>query len=151
MARREAYIRLVFQVTTCFGDRRVFCGTFFLQGEHALPLGHFIEDTFSQRAMLLMREDYDRWFPEFGTFVFQPWRQGGETALICHLDGRNYREDGQRRERGWGDNPVLQVREQGEGEEQGQGGGQEKGVAVSFEREDQEIDYQELTGGLFDV
>ena len=120
-----------------------------MQGEHALPLGHFIEDTFSQRAMLLMREDYERWFPEFGTFVFRPCREGEERALICHLDGRNYREDRERRERGWGDNPVLRVREQGQGGRQSLG--QEIREDVSDEGEGQEIDYQELTEGLFDV
>ena len=110
--------------------------------------------------MVLMKEDYERWFPEFGTFVFRPWREGEERALICHLDGRNYREDRERRERGWGDNPVLRVREQGQGGGQGPRGEQGGGQSLGQERgsasdlgvgEDQEIDYQELTEGLFDV
>ena len=86
VARRETYIKLVFE------------------GEQALPVGHFIEDTFSQWAMGLLRENYEKWFPIFSTYVFQPDREK-EEALIFHLDGRNYRTDKERRELGWGDNP----------------------------------------------
>ena len=86
VARRETYIKLVFE------------------GEQALPLGHFIEDTFSQWVMGLLREDYEKWFPVFSMYMFQP-EQEKEEALIFHLDGRNYRTDKERRELGWGDNP----------------------------------------------
>jgi len=86
VARRESYIKLVFE------------------GEQALPLGHFIEDTFSQRVMGLLRQDYESWFPVFSMYLYQP-DQAREEALIFHLDGRNYRTDNQRRELGWRDNP----------------------------------------------
>ena len=86
VARRDAYIKLVFE------------------GEYALPIGHFIEDTFSQWVMGLLRENYEKWFPVYSMYMFQPDKQK-EEALIFHLDGRNYRTDRERRELGWGDNP----------------------------------------------
>ena len=92
VARRSAYLKLVYE------------------GDQPLPLGVFIEDTFSQRAMQLMREDFDTWFPIFSTWMFQPSGEKQEEALICHLDGRNYMEDAQRLERGWAPNPKLVVR-----------------------------------------
>ena len=92
VARRSAYLKLVYE------------------GDQPLPLGVFIEDTFSQRAMQLMREDFSTWFPVFSTWMFQPSGEKQEEALICHLDGRNYMEDAQRLERGWAPNPKLVVK-----------------------------------------
>lgn len=89
VARRQAYIDLVFE------------------GEHPLPLGHFIEDTFSQKAMSLLRENFDHWFPVFSMYVFQPFLE--EAALIYHLDGRNYRTDEERLRLGWAENPPCRV------------------------------------------
>jgi len=88
LARRKAYIKLVFE------------------GDHPLPLGHFIEDTFSQRVMSLLREDYETWFPIFSMWMFQP-KKDEETALILHLDGRNYRTDVDRLKLGYKANPVI--------------------------------------------
>jgi len=89
VARREKYINLVFE------------------GDQALPLGHFIEDTFSQWVMNLLREDYDSWFPVFSMYLYQP-DLGKEEALIFHLDGRNYRTDEERTKLGWKVNPGGQ-------------------------------------------
>jgi len=86
IARRESYIKLVFE------------------GENALPIGHFIEDTFSQWVMCRLREDYDTWFPIFSMYLYQP-DLGKEEALIFHLDGRNYRTDKERKQLGWKENP----------------------------------------------
>ena len=91
VARRSAYLKLVYE------------------GDQPLPLGVFIEDTFSQCAMQLMREDFATWFPVYSTWMFQP-SLDKEEALICHLDGRNYMEDAQRLEKGWAPNPTLVVR-----------------------------------------
>ena len=91
VARRSAYLKLVYE------------------GDQPLPLGVFIEDTFSQRAKQLMRNDFSTWFPVFSTWMFQPSGER-EEALICHLDGRNYMEDAERLERGWAPNPTLVVR-----------------------------------------
>merc|ERR1712179_45359 len=89
VARRESYIKLVFE------------------GEQALPIGHFIEDTFSQWVMNLLREDYESWFPVFSMYLYQP-ELGKEEALIFHLDGRNYRTDEERTKLGWKVNPGGQ-------------------------------------------
>jgi len=92
VARRDTYIKLVFE------------------GEQPLPVGHFIEDTFSQRAMGLLRENYQKWFPVFSTYVYQPEVEK-EEALIFHLDGRNYRTDKERKNLGWGNNPGGHIEE----------------------------------------
>jgi len=86
VARRNKYIELVFE------------------GEQALPVGHFIEDTFSQWAMGLVRDDFEKWFPVFSMYLFQP-DKSKEEALIFHLDGRNYKTDEERKQLGWGENP----------------------------------------------
>jgi len=90
IARRSAYLSLVFQ------------------GELALPLGHFIEDTFSQAVMGRLREDFSLWFPTYSMWVFQPNHEL-EQPLILHLDGRNYRTDEDRKSLGWNPNPVLRI------------------------------------------
>lgn len=90
VARRSAYIRLVFK------------------GDEPVPVGHFIEDTFSQRAMALLRSDLECWLPVFSMWVFLP-EGTKETALICHLDGRNYRTDLEREQLGWGTNPEIDL------------------------------------------
>jgi len=92
IARRSAYLDLVFK------------------GELAVPLGHFIEDTFSHTVMSRLREDFDRWFPVYSMWMFQP-NPDGEIALIFHLDGRNYRTDEERRRLGWPPNPVIRVKD----------------------------------------
>lgn len=92
VARRKNYISLVFE------------------GENPLPVGHFIEDTFSQRVMTRLREDFATWFPVFSLWVYQP-NGDEETPLILHLDGRNYRTDAERKELGWGGNPQIQFTE----------------------------------------
>ena len=88
IARTKTYIKLVFE------------------GEQSLPLGHFIEDTFSQWVMKLLREDYEKWHKVFSMFAYKP--RDEEEALIYHLDGRKYRTDEERKLLGWVDN-VDQV------------------------------------------
>lgn len=77
------------------------------EGEQSLPLGHFIEDTFSQWVMKLLREDYEKWHKIFSMFAYKPRQE--EEALIYHLDGRKYRTDEERKLLGWVDN-VDQVK-----------------------------------------
>jgi hypothetical protein len=99
LARRSEYIRLVFE------------------GDDAVPVGQFIEDTFGGRAMGLLVNDYNRWFPVFSTWAFQPDKEK-EEPLIYHLDGRKYKTDQQRKALGWGENPDQKSPKQPDEQEQ---------------------------------
>ena len=88
LARREAYLRLVFA------------------GAEPLPVGRFIEDVFGHRVMARLREDFDRWAAVYRCWclaVAPPGRT--DVPLIYHLDGRKYFTDRQRAERGYIANP----------------------------------------------
>ena len=88
LARREAYLRLVFA------------------GPKPLPVGRFIEDVFGHRVMARLRDDFDRWAAVYRCWclaVAPPGRP--DVPLIYHLDGRKYFTDRQRAAMGYSGNP----------------------------------------------
>lgn len=88
VARRKTYLELVFT------------------GDGQVPVGRFIEDTFSHQVLDRLKEDFDKWFPFYATYMYLP-EKGKEIPLICHLDGRKYLTEEQRTKKGWGRNTVI--------------------------------------------